>query len=78
MDVHTTEPGLHFYSGFAAEAPVSYLDGRPCLPETGLCLEATRFNDAVNQPRFGDVLCHPGRAYHQRTEFRFHPQPRSG
>ncbi|MDR7126361.1 aldose epimerase family protein [Pseudotabrizicola sp. 4114] len=72
MDVRTTEPGLHFYSGFAAKAPVHYLDGRPCVAETGLCLEATRFNDAMNQPGFGDVIVRPDRPYHQRTEFHFH------
>lgn len=73
MEVHTTEPGLHFYSGFAATASASYLDGRPCLPETGLCLEATRFNDAVNQPHFGDVITRPDRPYRQRTEFHLIP-----
>lgn len=73
MEVRTTEPGLHFYSGYAAVAPVHYQDGRPCIAETGLCLEATRFNDAVNQPQFGDVLATPHRPYHQRTEFHFHP-----
>lgn len=73
MAVHTTEPGLHFYSGFAAQAPVSYLDGRLCLPETGLCLEATRFNDAVNMPQFGDVMISPSQPYVQRTEFHFTP-----
>lgn len=72
MEVRTTEPGLHFYSGFAAEAPAHYLDGRPCVAETGLCLEATRFNDAMNQPDFGDVIIRPDRPYHQRTEFHFH------
>lgn len=71
MDVHTTEPGLHFYSGFAVKAPIRYQDGRPCAPETGLCLEATRFNDTPNKPQFGDVICDPSRPYHQRTEFHF-------
>ncbi|MGY6704635.1 aldose epimerase family protein [Roseinatronobacter sp.] len=71
MTVHTTEPGLHFYSGYAAAAPVNYADGRPCLLKTGLCLEATRFNDAVNQPHFGDVITRPDKPYHQRTEFHF-------
>ncbi|NVK31347.1 MAG: galactose mutarotase [Gammaproteobacteria bacterium] len=71
MDIRTTEPGLHFYSGYAAIAPVQYLDGRPCESETGLCLEATRFNDAVNQPHFGQILATPEKPYRQQTEFHF-------
>lgn len=71
MHVATTEPGLHFYNGYAAAAPVPGLDGRPHLPSSGLCLEATRFNDAVNIPAFGDVVLRPGRTYRQKTEFAF-------
>ncbi|NDW33411.1 aldose epimerase family protein [Salipiger sp. PrR007] len=71
MEVLTTEPGMHFYSGFVAAAPVPLQDGRACLAEAGLCLEATRFNDAVTFPAFGDVITRPGKPYRQRTEFRF-------
>lgn len=71
MQVMTTEPGLHFYSGFAAAASVPLQDGRACVAESGLCLEATRFNDAVNFPSLGDVIARPDRPYFQRTVFRF-------
>lgn len=73
MDVHTTEPGLHFYDGYAAAAPVPGLDGRPHLPCSGLCLEATRFNDAVNLPQLGDVILRPHDTYLQETRFSFTP-----
>lgn len=73
MKVRTTEPGLHFYNGFAAAAPVPGLEGRPHLPASGICLEATRFNDAFNLPHLGDVILRPGQTYNQRTEFIFEP-----
>ncbi|MEO3388729.1 aldose epimerase family protein [Mesorhizobium sp. CAU 1741] len=75
MHVRTTEPGLHVYNGFAAAAPVPGLDGRPHLPSSGLCLEATRFNDAVNIPALGDVILRPGETYRQETRFAFEPAP---
>jgi galactose mutarotase-like enzyme len=52
-------------------APVLLQDGRPCPAESGLCLEATRFNDAMNFAQFGDVITRPERPYVQRTEFHF-------
>ena len=71
MIVRTTEPGLHFYNGYAAAAPVPGLDGRPHLPSSGICLEATRYNDAMNMPGLGDVILRPGQTYRQKTQFAF-------
>ena len=78
MRVATTEPGMHFYNGYAAAAPVPGLDGRPHLPSSGLCLEATRFNDAVNIPSLGDVILRPGQTYRQKTEFAFERRAAQG
>jgi len=58
LDVHTTEPGLQFYSG-------NHLD------HAGLCLETQHFPDSPNQPGFPSTLLRPGAEYRSRTVFTF-------
>ena len=70
LDVHTTEPGLHLYSG-------NYIDGvlgkagRVYGPRAGLCLETQHYPDSPNQPGFPCVLLRPGTQYLSRTVFTF-------
>ena len=58
LDVHTTEPGLQFYSG-------NHLD------HAGLCLETQHYPDSPNQPGFPSTLLRPGAEYRSRTVFTF-------
>ena len=44
LNVHTTQPGLQFYTADYLAAPFA--------PRAGLCLEAQAFPDAPNQPGF--------------------------
>ncbi len=58
LDVHTTEPGLQFYSGNH-------------LHHAGLCLESQHYPDSPNQPGFPSTLLRPGVEYRSRTVFAF-------
>jgi aldose 1-epimerase len=61
VEVWTTEPALHLYTG-------EHLLG---MPRGGLCLEAMGWTDAPNHRHFPSVTLEPGRTYRQVTEFRF-------
>jgi aldose 1-epimerase len=71
MDVLTTEPGVHFYSGnFLAGEPRGK-GGRTYAPHDGLCLETQHFPDSPNRPEFPSTVVRPGHAYRSRTVFAF-------
>lgn len=64
LDVSTTEPGLHFYSG-------NDLDGRPHAHRSGFCLETQHYPDSPNHPEFPSTVLQPGQRYRSRTVFAF-------
>jgi aldose 1-epimerase len=68
MEVHTTQPGLQFYSG-------NFLDGQPAngnYPQySGFCLETQHFPDSPNQPSFPNTILRPGETYRQTTVHKF-------
>lgn len=71
LDVWTTEPGLQLYdAGNLAETDKG-LDGLAHGRNAGICLEAQKFPDAVNQPGFPSPWLRPGELYRQATEYRF-------
>lgn len=68
MTVLTTQPGIQFYSG-------NFLSGggkgRRHSPRAGFCLEAQRFPDSPNHPRFPSTLLKAGDEYRETTVLRF-------
>lgn len=70
MEVHTTEPGVQFYSG-------NYLtgyrgkDAAIYYKRFGLCLETQHFPDSPNRPEFPSVVLRPGQKYHTNTVYSF-------
>ena len=58
LEVHSTEPGLQFYSGQA-------------VAHRGFCLEPQHYPDSPNNPRFPSTLLRPGERYVSRTIFTF-------
>ncbi|HKW39847.1 MAG TPA: aldose epimerase family protein [Gemmatimonadales bacterium] len=58
LDVSTTEPSVHFYSGNG-------------IGRAGLCLETQHFPDSPNRPEFPSIILRPGREYRSRTIFAF-------
>jgi aldose 1-epimerase len=71
MEVHTTEPGLQFYSGGKLALKVPGHAGRVYGPHAGLCLEPGLFPDSPNKPHFPDPTLYPGDIYRQVSEYRF-------
>lgn len=71
LDVHTTEPGLHFYSGNSIDGRVAGKAGRVYRQRAGLCLETQHFPDSPNQPGFPSTILRPGTEYRSRTVFTF-------
>jgi aldose 1-epimerase len=71
LDVHTTEPGLQFYSGNSIDGRVIGKAGRVYGPRSGLCLETQHYPDSPNQPGFPSTLLRPDAQYRSRTVFAF-------
>lgn len=63
MEVLTTQPGLHFYSGHSLNGHFG--------KSAGLCLETQHFPDSPNQPSFPGTILNPGEVYRQTTIFQF-------
>jgi aldose 1-epimerase len=71
LEVHTTEPGLHFYSGNFLDERVIGKAGRAYRHRAGLCLETQHYPDSPNQPGFPSTLLRPGAEYRSQTVFAF-------
>jgi aldose 1-epimerase len=70
IEVHTTEPGVQFYTGnFLDGSLVS--DGRSYQQHSGFCLETQHFPDSPNQTDFPSTVLHPGEQFVSQTIFRF-------
>lgn len=67
MTVHTTEPGVQFYSG-------NFLDGSfgPKYQKHGsFCLETQHFPNSPNNASFPNTVLKPGQIYHSTTVHTF-------
>jgi aldose 1-epimerase len=70
MEVHTTQPGLQFYSG-------NFMNGQPAGRgsvfgyRTGLCLETQHFPDSPNHAGFPSTILRPGTTYSEKTVLHF-------
>ena len=71
LDLHTTEPGLQFYSGNFLDGTVRGKGGRVYAHRGGLCLETQHFPDSPNHPHFPGTVLRPGAEYRSRTVFTF-------
>ena len=63
LNVHTTQPGLQFYTGDYLAAPFA--------PRAGLCLEAQAFPDAPNHAGFPSARLNAGETWRARTIYEF-------
>ncbi|MFN6977339.1 MAG: aldose epimerase family protein [Gemmobacter sp.] len=70
VELWTTEPALHLYTGEHLPEGLA-LEGRCGGPRAGLCLEAMGWTDAPNHPHFPSITLAPGAPWRQITEFRF-------
>jgi aldose 1-epimerase len=70
MEVHTTEPGIQFYTGNALDG-VSGKQGMTYERRSGLCLETQHYPDSPNQPGFPSTILTPDEVYETTTVYRF-------
>jgi len=68
--VHSTEPGLQFYSGNFLDGSVAEKRGG-FESRYGLCLETQHFPDSPNQPNFPSTILQPGQVYCTQTVYSF-------
>jgi len=71
MEVHTTQPGVQFYTGNHLPAHLAGKAGADYGFRSGFCFETQHFPDSPNQPSFPTVVLQPGAEYHQVTVFKF-------
>lgn len=71
MEVHTTEPGLQFYSGNFLDGSIKGKGDKTYAKRSGFCLEAQHFPDSPNKPDFPSVVLRPGQKYTQTTVYKF-------
>jgi aldose 1-epimerase len=71
MEVHTTEPGVQFYSGNFLDGTLKNRKGVAYSKHSGFCLETQHFPDSVNQPTFPSTILEPGQTYRTTTVYRF-------
>jgi aldose 1-epimerase len=71
LQVATTEPAVHFYSGNFMDSTRFGKGGRRFGPRQGLCLETQHLSDSPNLPEFPSTLLRPGEEFRSRTVYGF-------
>ena len=71
MEIHTTEPGIQFYSGNFLDGTITGKASKVYHQHYGFCLEPQHFPDSPNQPTFPSTILKPGEIYRQTTIYRF-------
>jgi aldose 1-epimerase len=70
MEVHTTQPGIQFYSGNFLDGTLVGIGG-PFVRHGGFCLETQHFPDSVHHANFPSILLYPGKEYRESALYRF-------
>ena len=74
MEVHTTQPGMQFYSGNFLDGTITGKGGRVYRRRNGFCMETQHFPDSPNQRNFPSTTLSPGQRYEQTTIYKFSTQ----
>jgi aldose 1-epimerase len=75
MEIHTTEPGLQFYSGNFLDGTLRGKNGVVYRHRYGFAMETQHFPDTPNQPAFPSAILRPGEEYRSRSIYKFVVQP---
>ncbi len=70
LDLHTNQPGLHFYDGYKINGNTPGISGEVYGPCSGLCLEAQDWPDSPRRSSFPQVILRPGQTFHRFIEYR--------
>ena len=71
LRVHTTEPGVQFYSGNFLDGTVAGKNAIKYPKRSGFCLETQHFPDTPNHPSFPSITLRPGETLRSTTLFTF-------
>lgn len=71
LDILTTQPGVHVYTGNFMNGSAIGKQGKPMTFRSGVALETQHFADSVNHPQFPSTLLRPGETYSESTVYRF-------
>jgi aldose 1-epimerase len=71
MTIHTTEPGVQFYTGNFLDGTITGKGGKVYKKHYGFCLETQHFPDSPNKPDFPTVVLLPGQKYTSETVYTF-------
>jgi len=71
VDIHTTEPGIQFYTGNFLDGTVKGKGGVPHRYRSGLALETQHFPNSPNEPSFPSTILRPGEEHRSRTVYHF-------
>ena len=71
LEVHTTQPGIQFYSGNHLDGTLRGPTGKVYSRHTGFAFETQHFPDSPNQPAFPGTVLRPGERFASTTEYRF-------
>ncbi|HVT86156.1 MAG TPA: aldose epimerase family protein [Chitinophagaceae bacterium] len=70
LEVYTTEPILHFYSGKGIPI-MKGKNGNEYSSCSGFCFETHKHPNAINVPHFPNTILRPGEIYYEKTIYRF-------
>jgi len=71
MDIHTTEPGIQFYSGNFLDGTITGKARRVYPFRSAVALETQHYPDSPNRAVFPSVFLRPGQTMRSRTVFTF-------
>ena len=71
LTVHTTEPGVQFYSGNFLDGSLRGILGALYERRTGFCLETQHFPDSPNRPAFPSTVLKAGASKQSTTTYTF-------
>ncbi len=71
LEVETTQPGLHFYTGNFLDGSMPSRQGGLYRRRGGLCLETQHFADSPNKPDFPSTVLRAGETFKSETTYRF-------
>jgi len=71
MEVHTTEPGVQFYTANFLDGSLTGKDGVVYGRRCAFCLETQHFPNSPNCPEFPTTVLRPGADYRSTTIYRF-------
>ena len=74
MEVHTTEPGVQFYTGNFLDGTLTGKEGKVYKKHYGFCLETQHYPDSPNKPAFPSVVLKPGQKFTSATVYAFSAQ----